>query len=236
MLTSSRCLMSLGISQACRIMGFAAPPVEKRMLKRRYVELVQKHHPDQGGPGASAERMASVTEAYKTLQRLLDDGRHRRVTLSSTQHNGHNGSSSRNDQDDMNMQAASFVAPGVALSTSGWTLPWQRGRTKSSRQEQERQLHEHATSLFDFLKRIRAMEREELARAERLKSELKSSEGSHGFTVEHFEEMRSMQKQTASWTRRRHSLPLLIWRYHRERLARAPKRCWETVRYILFGQ
>ncbi|RNF27181.1 chaperone protein DNAJ [Trypanosoma conorhini] len=233
MFASSRALMSLGISQACRVMGLAAPPVDKRTLKRRYIELAKKHHPDQSGPAASTDRMASITEAYRTLQQLLADGRQGRGSPRARQHDGATSSSG---QDDMHVEAAAFVAPGVALSTSGWTLPWQRGRTTSSRREQERKLCEDASSIFDFLRRIRAMEREEAVHAERVRSELKSSEGSHGFTVEHFEELRRMQQQRAPWARQRRSRLRLIWKYQRERLARAPKRCWDAARYVFLGQ
>ncbi|RNF04605.1 chaperone protein DNAJ [Trypanosoma rangeli] len=226
--------MSLSISQACRVMGFTAPPVDKRTLKWRYIELAKKHHPDQSGPAASADRMASVTEAYKTLQQLLANAQQGRGTLRARQHSGDTRSNS-SGQDGMHVEAASFVAPGVALSTSGWTLPWQRSRTTSSCREQERQLREDASSIFDFLRRIRAMEREEAALAERMKSELKASEGSHGFTVEHFGEVWRMQQRSAPWTRRRHSRLHLIWKYQWERLAGAPKRCWDAILYVIFG-
>ncbi|ESL11499.1 hypothetical protein TRSC58_00749 [Trypanosoma rangeli SC58] len=234
MFAGSRSLMSLGISQACRVMGFTSPPVDKRTLKRRYIELAKKHHPDQSGPAASADRMASVTEAYKTLQQLLANAQQGRGTLRARQHSDDTRNNS-SGQDDMHVEAASFVAPGVALSTSGWTLPWQRGRTTSSRREQERQLCKNASSIFDFLRRIRAMEREEAVFAERVKSELKSSEGSHGFTVEHFGELWRMQQRSAPWTRRRHPRLRLIWKYQRERLAGAPKRCWDAVRFVILG-
>ncbi|KEG10935.1 chaperone protein DNAJ [Trypanosoma grayi] len=222
-------------------MGFAAPPLDKRILKKRYVELAKKHHPDQSGPEASVDRMASVTEAYKTLQHLLEDGRRGVSSFNSRRSHtsgGGGGSSSDgggNSRDDMRAEAASFVAPGATLSMAGWTLPWQRGPTTSARREKERHLREEATSLYNYVKQVRALEREDAAREARLKAEMKSSEGSHGFTAEHFEETRRMQQRDVPWRAQRESLLRLWWRYHRQRLSKAPRRWWNAARYVLLG-
>ncbi len=48
------------------------PPVTLDQLKRRYKELVKKHHPDaNGGDRAAEERLKSINEAYTTLRRFL---------------------------------------------------------------------------------------------------------------------------------------------------------------------
>ncbi|KAH9598366.1 hypothetical protein LSM04_004119 [Trypanosoma melophagium] len=243
MITRTRGLMTLNVGQACRVMGFTAPPLDKRILKKRYVELVKKHHPDQHGPNASADHMVIVTEAYKTLGRLLDDGR-RGITPSglsqgnnSSGNNTHNGaSSSQNVRDEMEAEAAAFVTPGAPLSMAGWTLPWQRGRTVFSQKQQEQELQEKISSLHDYVRKTRAMEREALARANRAKEELKMSEGSHGFTAEHFEEIRRLQQRNPSWVIKRKPLIVLIWNYYRKRLSLTLRDWWDAVQYVFLGR
>lgn len=57
--------------RAFAIMGLE-PPVTLDELKRRYKELVKKHHPDaNGGDRAAEERLKSINEAYTTLRRFL---------------------------------------------------------------------------------------------------------------------------------------------------------------------
>jgi curved DNA-binding protein CbpA len=48
------------------------PPLSLDRLKRRYKELVKKHHPDaNGGDRGAEERLKSINEAYTTLRRFL---------------------------------------------------------------------------------------------------------------------------------------------------------------------
>lgn len=48
------------------------PPLTLEQLKRRYKELVKKHHPDaNGGDRDAEERLKSINEAYTTLRRFL---------------------------------------------------------------------------------------------------------------------------------------------------------------------
>jgi DnaJ-domain-containing protein 1 len=57
--------------KAFSIMGLE-PPLSLDQLKRRYKELVKKHHPDaNGGDRAAEERLKSINEAYTTLRRFL---------------------------------------------------------------------------------------------------------------------------------------------------------------------
>lgn len=235
MFAGSRRRMCVTIGQACRAMGFAAPPVDRRTLRKRYIELAKKHHPDQSGPEASADRMVSVTEAYRTLRKLLDDGQRPATAMGARGGHGSSGGGGGGNAGDMGTVAASFVAPGVSLSTSGWTLPWQRSRTKSSREELERQLREETSSLYDYVRRVRAMEGEERKRAGRIKAEMKYSEGSHGFAAEHFDKIRRMQKRDVPWALSHSSLPRLVWKYYSQRLRRASGRWRDAVRYILYG-
>ncbi|ORC86919.1 chaperone protein DNAJ [Trypanosoma theileri] len=240
MITRTRALMSLNVGQACRVMGFTAPPLDKRILKKRYVELVKKHHPDQHGPNASADRMVIVTEAYKTLGRLLDDGRRGRAPsdLSQGTHtsSGNIHNNNKSARDEMEAEAAAFVAPGAPLSMAGWTLPWQRGRTVSSQKLQEQELQKEVSSLHEYVRKTRAIERELLARADRAKAELKMSEGSHGFTAKHFEEIRRMQQRDPSWALKRKPLIVLIGKYYRKRLSVALSRWWDAVQYVFLGR
>ena len=57
--------------RAFAVMGLE-PPLTLEQLKRRYKELVKKHHPDaNGGDRGAEERLKSINEAYTTLRRLL---------------------------------------------------------------------------------------------------------------------------------------------------------------------
>ncbi len=57
--------------RALAVMGLD-PPLTLEQLKRRYKELVKKHHPDaNGGDRGAEERLKSINEAYTTLRRLL---------------------------------------------------------------------------------------------------------------------------------------------------------------------
>ncbi len=57
---------------AMRLMGLE-PPVTMEALKRRYKELVKRHHPDaNGGDKAAEERLKLINEAYTTLKRFLE--------------------------------------------------------------------------------------------------------------------------------------------------------------------
>lgn len=57
--------------RAFSVMGLE-PPLSLDQLKRRYKELVKKHHPDaNGGDRAAEERLKSINEAYTTLRRFL---------------------------------------------------------------------------------------------------------------------------------------------------------------------
>ena len=48
------------------------PPLTLEQLKRRYKELVKKHHPDaNGGDRDAEERLKSINDAYTTLRRFL---------------------------------------------------------------------------------------------------------------------------------------------------------------------
>lgn len=57
--------------RAFAVMGLE-PPLTLDQLKRRYKELVKKHHPDaNGGDRGAEERLKSINEAYTTLRRFL---------------------------------------------------------------------------------------------------------------------------------------------------------------------
>ena len=57
--------------RAFAVMGLE-PPLTLERLKRRYKELVKKHHPDaNGGDRGAEERLKSINEAYTTLRRFL---------------------------------------------------------------------------------------------------------------------------------------------------------------------
>jgi len=57
--------------RALAVMGLD-PPLTLDLLKRRYKELVKKHHPDaNGGDRGAEERLKSINEAYTTLRRFL---------------------------------------------------------------------------------------------------------------------------------------------------------------------
>lgn len=57
--------------RAFAVMGLE-PPLTLEQLKRRYKELVKKHHPDaNGGDRGAEERLKSINEAYTTLRRFL---------------------------------------------------------------------------------------------------------------------------------------------------------------------
>ena len=57
--------------KAFAILGLE-PPLSLDRLKRRYKELVKKHHPDaNGGDRGAEERLKSINEAYTTLRRFL---------------------------------------------------------------------------------------------------------------------------------------------------------------------
>lgn len=57
--------------RAFSVMGLE-PPLTLEQLKRRYKELVKKHHPDaNGGDRDAEERLKSINEAYTTLRRFL---------------------------------------------------------------------------------------------------------------------------------------------------------------------
>jgi len=57
--------------KAFAVMGLD-PPLTLDQLKRRYKELVKKHHPDaNGGDRGAEERLKSINEAYTTLRRFL---------------------------------------------------------------------------------------------------------------------------------------------------------------------
>ena len=54
-------------TQALAIMGMS-PPITTDALKRRYKELVKKHHPDaNGGDKQAEERLKTINQAYTTL-------------------------------------------------------------------------------------------------------------------------------------------------------------------------
>ncbi|NQW09097.1 MAG: J domain-containing protein [Alphaproteobacteria bacterium] len=58
--------------RAVAIMGLE-PPLTLERLKRRYKELVKRHHPDaNGGDKTAEERLKSINEAYTTLRRFLN--------------------------------------------------------------------------------------------------------------------------------------------------------------------
>ncbi|KAG8345607.1 hypothetical protein ERJ75_001326900 [Trypanosoma vivax] len=245
MLSRTCSRLHLSVAQACSVMGFDAPPLERKALRRRFVELVKKHHPDGDGPGSSGEHMIRVTEACQTLQRLLDcQQRAAGVCVSSSGvHPGGGGIStftsgtpSRRGSDYMRREAASFVAPGVPLSVSSCVLPWQRGKTRKARQRER--LQEDAASLCEFVRLVRASEREEWANSKRVDAALRSSEGSHGFTCDHFETVhRTGRRWRGTWCRnRRRPLPMLIWVYYRRKLRMCFVRCWAATRFIVSGQ
>lgn len=57
--------------RAFAVMGLELP-LSLDQLKRRYKELVKKHHPDaNGGDRGAEERLKSINEAYTTLRRFL---------------------------------------------------------------------------------------------------------------------------------------------------------------------
>lgn len=67
---------SSSISSACRHLKFTAPPSSKKILKKRFLELAKENHPDRAkakglNVDAATKKMASLTEAYKTLEEVL---------------------------------------------------------------------------------------------------------------------------------------------------------------------
>ena len=61
-------------SPECKAFAIMAlePPLTLEQLKRRYKELVKKHHPDaNGGDRDAEERLKSINDAYTTLRRFL---------------------------------------------------------------------------------------------------------------------------------------------------------------------
>lgn len=58
-------------TRAMRMMSLE-PPLTLDRLKRRYKELVKRHHPDaNGGDKDAEERLKQINEAYTTLRRFL---------------------------------------------------------------------------------------------------------------------------------------------------------------------
>lgn len=67
---------SSAISAACRNLKFTAPPSNKKVLKKRFLELAKEHHPDRAkakglNVDLATKKMASLTESYKTLQQVI---------------------------------------------------------------------------------------------------------------------------------------------------------------------
>lgn len=61
--------MSAAEVDALAVLGLEAP-VDRDEVKRRYKELVKRHHPDaNGGDKAAEERLKTINQAYNTLMR-----------------------------------------------------------------------------------------------------------------------------------------------------------------------
>ncbi|CBH13481.1 chaperone protein DNAj, putative [Trypanosoma brucei gambiense DAL972] len=237
MFTYSTFLRSVSVGQACRLMGFAAPPIERRVLRRRYVELVKKHHPDNNGPESSAEVMANITAAYKTLQCLA--GKQKEAMRGNNVDRSDTPSTGGGGREEMEVVAASFVVPGAPLSMANWDLPWQRGKTTTQKRKQEKDeqlLREGSTSLFEYVALARALEKRRGAQAERIAAALRSSEGSHGFGSGYFEQLHLQQRRDSPWVVKRKPLFILVCAYYRLRLVSAWWRWLAGLRYVVMGR
>nr|CCC92203.1 putative chaperone protein DNAj [Trypanosoma congolense IL3000] len=238
MFGSSRWWCCMSVGRACQIMDFTAPPVDRAVLKRRYVELVKKCHPDNNGPESSAEAMINLTKACKTLQRLLDNQNTGMPHNISRNHAADLSSNGRTHREEVEEVAASFVAPGTPLSMAGWDLPWQRCRTTTQAQRLEKEdqkLCNGAGSLMEYVTLARAQDRRRKSHAESVASHLKSSEGSHGFNSQHFEQMFGIFGYDQRVAFRRRSLMRLVCSYYHKRLLRAWSRGKSALRYIVTG-
>ena len=144
------------IRDACSTLGFSAPPHDRRELKKRFLELAKKYHPDR--PGGSAVKMTRLNQAYAMLKKLQDNG-------CRSPRNGSTSGDGPGSSTDIDINGApSFVVPGVNVSTSEMWLPWQR--QAMGRVEAKGPLA--FDSLYRFVKHSRYMERrkqEELAKA-----------------------------------------------------------------------
>lgn len=219
------------IRDACRVMGFTAPPVCKKELKKRFIELTKRHHPDRGGAESSNQKMMQVTESYKLLRSLLEKKVHVSGSPSS--------STNHHSVDDIRASSASFHAPGFNLSSQGMWLPWQKEPTTHQKAADKRSLTDPLAggSFATFATEARRVAQQEASAHE---AAAKSSSGSHGFDGEHFSRQRQMRREAESplgpSSAPTTSLIALAIRYYSARIRQAPQTFFLSLRFIFTGR
>ncbi|CAD2222599.1 chaperone protein DNAJ [Angomonas deanei] len=227
----------MSIKAACDTMDFKVPPNNKKDLKTRFIHLAKERHPDQNhNSDAATTDMVRLTEAYKTLKKVIEEGVATRPVVKAEGATG----------EDMESVARSFVVPGSSVSLRGFTLPWQRAPTRTASTAAAEELLSTSTSFTTYVSGIRQAAADRRRREERIDKDAARSEGSHGFTAEHFAEMRRMKErmrvehpsdeeaylstQGTSWVR-------LTWRYYGRKfrcyVKKLPQTIRESLRYII---
>jgi curved DNA-binding protein CbpA len=216
-------MSDMSIREACATFGLAAPPLDRRALKKRFLELAKKHHPDR--PNGSAAKMTKLNAAYSVLKKLqvpkpCDTG-------------GANSTSSGMGPDAVS-GAPDFNIPGVNLSTREMWLPWQREATRRKASIGP----EACGSLFQFVKHERYMERRAREELEKAAAAASSSSSSSGYTAEHF--LREQHKRInasdgAGGGGRSVGLVALTKRYVVAKIKAMPRMIMSRVRYIVTG-
>lgn len=213
------------------MLGFTTPPLSKRELRQRFVELTKKHHPDRGGPNASAEKMIAVTESYKLLRGLLEQN----VSPSAMP-----SPSARSADEDLVKASSSFSTPGFNVSSQHMWLPWQQQPSSHSRHTAAAAADGTTPTTFvKFASAVRQVARERESQQEAAESR---SAGSHGFDAAHFAGQRKLRRAaedaaspsvlsnySTSWA-------VLALRYWAMKLKQLPQNAILSVRYIVSGR
>lgn len=225
----------ISIREACQTLGFPSPPVDKRALKQRFVELTKKHHPDRGGPHASASKMAAVTESYKLLRSILEmkigsPGGARLAQASAGQRDGPGSF-----DDKVKAAGSGFSAPAFAVSSEGMWLPWQKAPASSTRMRTEAMFEnptEHADSFVEFATKARTVANRE---ANIRKEAAVKGAGSHGFSAAHFDAQRAT-REAARGSGRPTSMVMLALAYYKDKVLKAPRAAVRSLRFIITGR
>lgn len=220
------------IREACHVLGFTSPPINKQELKKRFVELTKRHHPDRGGVDASGEKMMKIAESYKLLRSLIE----KKVSTVSTEHRDTSTSSRGGHDADADLRAAamSFDAPGFNVSSQGMWLPWQRQPTSSQKIADQRILDDplSAGSFTAFASEARRVLRNDASVHE---AAAKASSGSHGFDAAHLERQRRQRlaDKGMSWSS---SWISLVMKYYTAKVQQAPQNVIRSIRFVITGR
>lgn len=220
-------MSTVSIKEACRIFGIAHTHhgICRKDLKKRFLELTKKHHPDRHGPDASAEKMRAVLAAYKVLRQATSPGGVASSTTATT---------SASSSDPNAPLSQEFQAPSFGASSDGVWLPWQKAASSHVRERQSKLFDDPtAVSYSEFLRGAKQFH--ERASKEREQREEQLKQNNTQYNAAHFAQAQAMRALHQQQWRPRSWVGLTLM-YATALVRTAPHRIGRAVRFVISGK